>query len=95
MITDYISLVATVLEIIGVFLMANTYMRIGDTGLKKYVELAKGLMSALYKGKHSKSVDYASGWAQENTLSALQGVAFIAIGFIIQAGNIVYQIATA
>lgn len=93
MIAAAFQLLGLTLEIIGVLLMANLYV-----GLVSLLGAIPLLASALVKGKAARGAVYllqdespatssSAGQPvnQDNKLTSLQGLAFIGLGFLIQA----------
>ncbi len=91
MLTNWLTLMSASLEIVGVLLMANAYFKIAETGLEKLARCTVGMFAALWRGDEgrylAKSAEIAN---EESKITTLQGLGFVALGFIIQAGNSVY-----
>ncbi|MDY6919312.1 MAG: hypothetical protein SV765_03765 [Pseudomonadota bacterium] len=80
-----LALISSIFELIGVILMANVYINIGGPVREKAFRFAGGLISSLKRGKCArKLVVSARITEREDRLTTLQGLAFIAVGFILQ-----------
>lgn len=67
-------------QIIGVFLMATRYTNV------RVSQIAKVMITALWRGKAAREGAQITNYSVEDALSSLQGLAFIALGFIVQSG---------
>ncbi len=86
----YFQLIGSILEVIGVIMMANLYTR---TGLKNFPMI---FLSAIIRGKTARGVAIVSVIKKSDeeeissNLLSLQGLSLIAFGFMFQAiGNLV------
>jgi hypothetical protein len=77
---DWLSLAGIVLEIIGIIMMANSYL-----GAAKRRHWLPVLLSALVRGKQARGAVAARDINEDDGLLALQGLGLIALGFVSQA----------
>ena len=80
MIGIVLQLIGLALEIAGVLLMANLY-----TGIVPLRQLVYLLFSALFRGAEAAGAVEMATLHLEDRLAALQGLAFIGLGFLLQA----------
>lgn len=85
MIGGGIALFGLLLEIVGVLLMANSYL--GAAARKHWPLL---LISALFRGKRARGAIRLSGLNEDDRLLAIQGLALIGLGFLCQACMLVW-----
>jgi hypothetical protein len=85
MLRDAFILFGSILEIVGVLLMANSYL--GAAHRRHWPSV---LTSALVRGKRAKGAVRLSGLNEEDQLLALQGLALIGLGFACQAGAVLW-----
>ena len=74
------------LEVTGVFLMAGAYLSAARTRNRLQI-----LISALVRGDTAKGAVEASDLNKTHKVIALQGLAFIGLGFLCQASPIVWK----
>lgn len=79
--SDALLIVGAVLEIVGVFLMSGAYL--SATRLRDRLPI---LGNALVRGNTAKGAVEVSELNKTQKVSALQGLAFIGLGFILQTG---------
>jgi hypothetical protein len=82
---DLLALVGSLAEITGAIMMANSYL--GAARVRDWVRL---ILSALCRGDAARGAIQARELNEENGLLALQGLAFIVIGFTLQAFAILF-----
>jgi hypothetical protein len=77
---DVAALIGSFFEIAGAIMMANSYL--GAARVKDWMRL---ILSALVRGDEARGAIQGRGVNEENGLLALQGLALITIGFLLQA----------
>lgn len=85
-VADYLQILGGCFGLVGSLMVANTYMNVPMT--QKVI----ALLSALLRGRYAKNVASGKGLTVEGTeraLIALQGLAFIAVGFLFQTLGVV------
>ena len=86
MFLDAIAIIGTCLEVIGVFLMSGAYM-----SAVRVTQKLKVLFVSLYRGRSAKGAVDLSGLNETQKVNALQGLAFIGLGFICQTGVMLWK----
>ncbi|WP_019604066.1 hypothetical protein [Teredinibacter turnerae] len=83
---EFQPIISASLEMIGVILMANAYFYdSAESPFRRGTLFMKILLVALVRGELAKrSAKAALAFGEENGLSALQGLSFIALGFFLQ-----------
>lgn len=76
---NFAQLLGLTLEIMGVIFMANAYMIVKDQSVIRM------LFDALFRGPSAKMLASNVFDRSEDVLLSLQGLAFIGLGFLIQA----------
>lgn len=80
-------LLASLLEIVGALLMANANVAVAKGG-----QVPRLLVVALWRGAMARGAAKLDGaLSQEDRLKTLQGLAFIATGFLLQVAATVAQ----
>lgn len=77
---DLLQVVGLLLQLAGVLLMANGYTNFVHPG-----DLVALLSSALWRGKSARGAAALQKLSQEKKLASLQGLAFVGLGFLVQA----------
>ncbi len=90
MIGDLLVLLGLILEIVGVFFMANGYTR----GVRGVLGKARVLVSALWRGGIAREATRMLQLTAEDARSVLQGIAYIGLGFVLQAAGCVVSLLT-
>lgn len=85
---DLIKLCANVLEIFGVFMMANAHLKIHGW-LPKF----RMLIGSMFGTKFSRKSVKASEYMPETRYTTLRGLAFIGVGFLANTGVFLYEMA--
>ena len=80
-----LQLISAICEIVGVILMAHSLL---VTNMSAVVPL---LCNALFRGASARGVEFVPQQSERRTIS-LQGLAFIALGFFIQAFNAILSL---
>ncbi len=83
MVAKILVLTASLLEIIGVLLMANAYGNIAEEGVERFKVLLLGLVSAFCRGTRAEELELTAELTKEDRLSSLQGLSFIVSGFVL------------
>jgi len=78
-----LELAALGLQVAGVLLMANGYTRVVATR-----DLPFLLLSALFRGKIARGAAQIGDLVAEDRLRALQGLALVGLGFMLQGGAV-------
>jgi hypothetical protein len=78
----WLQLAGSALEIIGVVLMANSLL----SGLKG-AGFLRTLVNALWRGPSARGAVRMSELSDENAVSALQGLTFVLVGFVVQGAG--------
>jgi hypothetical protein len=74
-----INLLASSLEILGAFLMANAYLNVAP------LQLPTMMVNALWRGEKAKDAVAIADIVEEKRIVTLQGLSFIAAGFILKS----------
>jgi len=89
-IANLLVLLGLILEIAGVFFMANGYTR----GVRGVLGKARVLASALWRGGLAREATRMLELTTEDARSVLQGIAYIGLGFVFQAAGCVVSLLT-
>jgi len=71
------AVIAALFEILGVFLMANQIINVRTR------QVPRVMLSALWQGEFAKAAELIHSLSKERVRKSLQGLAFIAFGFVI------------
>lgn len=84
---DVVILVGAGLEVVGVFMMSSAYLSATRVRQRLWI-----LFGALFRSDAAKGAIDVSGLNKANPVLLLQGLAFIGVGFICQAGAAIWKI---
>lgn len=84
---DIIAIVGTVLEVFGAFRMSGAYLSAVQSTSKLRV-----LFNSLHRGNLAKGAVDASQLNETQKVNALQGLACIGLGFVCQAGAMLWKL---
>lgn len=86
LITDAVIIIGATLEIVGVFLMSGAYLSASRT--KNRLQI---LANALFRGAIARGAVDVSELNEVHKVKALQGLAFIGLGFLMQTGVLLWR----
>jgi len=82
-----LNIVGGILELIGIMLMANIYLKTYDSKLPRPVYTVLVLFSALWGGKKAQGAIGAAEILSDNLMISLRGLSFIGLGFLLQLAS--------
>jgi len=83
---DIISIIGGLFEIIGVYFMAERYLRLSIW------DVACTMLVSLWRGQLAKENSQAAHFSGEDTTLSLQGLSYIGLGFLLQLLNNIFDL---